>query len=127
MKTQSAADRIVQRYRARSRTPFPTAEIARVVPHNAERSLFHGRLETFLSNIAGYASSAHRLKRRPVEELRAARELLSQSFFEKHTEYGPYRTKITQQETPALFVEMETVEQNRVDLLDEMERLLKSE
>jgi hypothetical protein len=81
----------------------------------------------FLSGIAGYASSANRLKRRSVEELWAAREFLLQPFFEKYTEYGPYRTKITPQETPALFAEMEAAELNRVDLLDEVERLLKSE
>jgi len=127
MNTQSAAERIVQRYGTRSRTPFPTAEITKLVPQIAERRLFHGRLEMFLSSIAGYASSANRLKRRPVEELRAAKEFMSQPFLEKYTEYGPYRTKITPQETPALFAEMEAAELNRVELLNEVERLLNSE
>jgi len=89
---QTIADRIIQRYRTCSRSPFPTDEIAKVVPNDAEtRSLFHARVELFLSGIAGYASSADRLKRRGSEALQKARVFLSEGFFEKYREYAPFK------------------------------------
>ena len=77
--------------------------------------------------IAGYASSADRLKRRPEQDLRTARQFLSQPFFDRYPDYAPLRAKITPQGAPTLFLEMEAAELNRLDLLEEIERLLKSE
>jgi hypothetical protein len=124
----SGARRIVERYNTRLRCAFPIADINKLIPDEGEaRSLFHGRIEMFLSGIAGYASSADRLNRRPEPDLRAARLFLSQPFFEKYREYADYRARITPEETPVLFLEMEAAEFNRLDLLAEVERLLNSE
>lgn len=123
----SAVHRIMKRYNSRLRSAFPTADINKVIPNDAEaRRLLHGRIEMYLSGIAGYASSADRLKRRPEQDLRTARQFLSRSFFDKYQEYAPYRAKITAQETPALFCEMEAAEVMRLDLLEEVERVIQS-
>jgi hypothetical protein len=124
----SAARRILERWRTRLRSPFPTADINKLIPDDVEaRGLLHGRIDIYLSGIAGYASSADSLMRRPDKELRAARQFLSQAFFDKYPEYAPLRAKITPHDVPALFLKMEAAELNRLDLLDEVERLLKSE
>src|ERR1700682_3980104 len=105
----SAVHRITERFNARLRSGFPTADINKLIPNDAEATgLLHGRIEMFLSGIAGYACRADRLKRRPEQDLRAARRFLSLSFFDKYQQYAPIRARITAQETPALFFDMET-------------------
>lgn len=81
-------------------------------------------VEMFLSGVAGYASSADRLGRRPAEELQKARVFLSQSFFDRYPEYGPLKERVTPQDTPHLFAEMKAAEENRVELLNEVSSLL---
>jgi hypothetical protein len=121
----SPARRIKDRYDVRVRAGFPTADIKKLIPDDAEAmSLLHGRIDLYLSGIAGYASSADRLGRRPEQDLRTARLFLSKTFFDKYQEYAPFKGRITSDETPALFREMEAAELNRIDLLEEVERLL---
>jgi len=115
----------MERYGAQLRSAFPTADINKLISDDGKaRSLLHLRIELYLSGIAGYASSADRLWRRPEQDLRAARQFLAQPFFDKYPEYAPLRAKITPQHTPALFLEMEAAELNRIDLLEEVERLV---
>lgn len=125
--SESTARRILERYRSRSRGPFPTADIAKVIPRDTEvRSLFHGRLDIYLGDIAGYASSAHRLERRGPDGLEQARRFLSAGFFDRYPEYGSFRVRINLQDTPDLFREMEAAELNRLDLLAEVDRIISS-
>jgi hypothetical protein len=120
-----AARRIIARYRARLRSAFPTADIIKLIPGDIEATgLLHGRIDLYLAGITGYASSADRLGQRPEQDLRAARQFLSQAFFDKYPEYAPLRAKITPQHAPSLFLEMQAAELNRIDLLEEVERLL---
>lgn len=115
----------MERSEGRQHSRFPTAGINRLTSDVDERSLLHGRIEMYLSGVAGYASSADRLSRRSQGELEVARQFLSRPIFEKHQEYAHYRSKITEHETPDLFWELEIAELNRSDLLQEVERLLK--
>jgi hypothetical protein len=78
----------------------------------------------FLKGVAGYSSSASVLNRRSEAELRAALEFLAQPFFDKYPDYAIYRTRITAQLTPELAREMKAAEDNRVDLLLEIQHLL---
>ncbi len=117
--------RIKRRYQERAKSAFPTADIkALVADDRSAFSLLHGRIEMFLSGVAGYASSADRLGRRPVEELQKAGEFLSKSFFDRYPEYGSLKARVTPQGTPLLFAEMEAAEENRVELLNEVSSLL---
>lgn len=119
------AQRIKRRYQERARSAFPTADIkALVADDRSAFSLLHGRIEMFLSGVAGYASSADRLGRRPVEELQKAGEFLSQSFFDRYPEYGSLKARVTPQGTPLLFAEMKAAEENRIELLNEVSSLL---
>src|SRR5215472_13116256 len=98
--------KIKRQFETECRGPFPTAEIARLRsrdPNNLD--LFHGQLEMYLSYIAGYASSADRLDRRPRTELVESKRQLSLSFFEKYPLHYVYRDGITSQATPGLFLE----------------------
>lgn len=122
----SPARRIKERFDVRVRAGFPTADIKKLIPGDANAiSLLHGRIEMYLSGIAGYASSADRLGRRPEQDLQNARLFLSQTFFDKYQEYAPLKPRISSDQTPALFRELEVAEQNRLDLLEEVEKLLK--
>ena len=119
------AQRIKRRYQERAKSAFPTADIkALVADDRSAFSLLHGRIEMFLSGVAGYASSADRLGRRPVEELQKAGEFLSQSFFDRYPEYGSLKARVTPQGTPLLFAEMKAAEENRIELLNEVSSLL---
>lgn len=119
------AQTIKQRYLERSGATFPTTDIKTLVSDDRSAfSLLHGRIEMFLSAVAGYASSADRLGRRSADELQKAREFLSQSFFDRYPEYGTLREKVTPQGTPLLFAEMSAAEENRVELLAEVNSIL---
>lgn len=119
------AQRIKRRYQERAKSAFPTADIKALVADDGSAfSLLHGRIEMFLSGVAGYASSADRLARRPVEELQKAEEFLSQSFFDRYPEYGSLKARVTPQGTPLLFAEMKAAEENRIELLNEVSSLL---
>ena len=118
------AQRILERSERRRHSRFPTADINKLTSNDDERNRLHGSLEMYLSGIAGYASGADRLTRRPQAELETGRQFLSRSFFDKHQEYARYRAKITERETPDLFGDLEIAELNRIDLLQEIERLL---
>lgn len=125
--SESTAQRILERYRTRSCGPFPTADIAKVMPMDTEvRSIFHGRVDIYLGDIAGYASGAHRLERRGPDGLEKAKLFLSAGFFQRYPEYGSIRERINPQDTPDLFREMEAAELNRLDLLEEVNRIISS-
>ena len=119
--------KVKARFQERIRTGFPTADIKKLTPGDDQAlSLLHGRIEMYLSGIAGYASSADRLGRRPENDLQKARQFLSKPFFGRYKEYAALKSKITPSETPDLFSEMEAAEENRRDLFQEVERLLGS-
>ena len=120
----SPVQKILSRYEARPRSGFPTADINSLTSDPDVRSRLHGRIELYLSGIAGYASGADRLSRRSQPELQAARQFLSQSFFDRYEEYAVFRERITEQETPSLFTRLQTAELDRLDLLKEVDRLL---
>ena len=118
------ARRVLERFESGRHSRFPTADINKLALDPDHTSLLHGRVEMYLSGIAGYAASADRLNRRSRAELSKASRFLSQSFFEKYPDYADYRAKINGEATPELFRELEVAEQNRVDLIQEVDRLL---
>lgn len=121
----ATALRILQRYRTSSTGPFPTSEMKVVVPHDFdERADFHVRLDLYWADVAGYASDATRLNRRGHEALVKAREFLSKGFFERYPEHSHLQARVNAIDTPGIFREMEAAELNRLDLLDEVTRLL---
>ena len=81
-------------------------------------------LDAYCSFIAGYASSATRLERRPTTELWAALPKLRKSFFEACPEYKRLANYITNTETPALFHELEVADNLRFGLVRLIARLL---
>jgi hypothetical protein len=119
---------ITQRYKTRPPTPFPNREIRLLVPNDEEEfQLLHFQILMFLADVAGYASSASRLHRRTEPDLLKAREFLSKSFYERYPQYARYRMEITPKGTPDLFSEMEGAEQDRIQLLEEVEALILEE
>ena len=123
--TTTLALRIKRRFEQQAVSDFPTDDIGKLTrDYPKERSRFHGIIDLYLSGVAGYACGADRLNCRSVGELRAANQFLSKSFFEKYAEFAHYQSKITPDEMPDLFGEMETAELNRRDLLQEVKRLL---
>lgn len=119
------AQKIKQRYREQAGVGFPTTDIKALVGDDRTAfGLLHGRIEMFLSAVAGYAASVDRLARRSEEELRKTREFLSQSFFDRYPEYGTLKQKVTAQDTPLLYAEMRAAEGNRVQLLEEVDSIL---
>lgn len=110
--------KIKNRFEAECRSPFPLGDVAKLRmcdPKNIE--LFHGHLEQYLSYIAGYASSADRLARRPRAELMKATEYLSQSFFDRYSSLAIYKNAITPESTPNLYHDLATAEELRKELL----------
>src|SRR5678815_2981074 len=98
------AQQIRKRFEARTRARFPGPDIKKLIPNDESAlALLHGRIEMFVSGIAGYASSADRLEKRPKKELQAALDLLSKSFFDRHQEYAGLRKAVTPELTPDLY------------------------
>ena len=98
--------------------PFPSEDVRKLGSiSGGDILLFHGQLEMHLSTIAGYASRADRLGRRPRAELIEAGKYLSQSFFEKYPSLAVYRDAITQDSTPQLFRDLLMADKLRQELL----------
>ena len=115
---QALAQSIKQRFETDFRSPFPLSDLLTLRasdPFNWDR--LHGELDMYFSAVAGYASCADRLMKRPKDELLDARRRLSQEFFEKHSALAHYRAYINPTQTPALLQELETADRLRTDLL----------
>jgi len=122
------AHMIKQQFEEDCLSPFPLEDVKKLRSRDPENlALFHGQLEMYLSSIAGYASSADRLGRRPRAELAQAREYLSQSFFEKYTSLTVYRDAITPEFTPNLFRDLTTADKLRKELLTVIDGILQNE
>src|SRR5262249_25690259 len=105
--------------------PFPRNDLRKLKSIDPDKwSALHGELDLYLAYIAGYASSADRLQRRPRAELIEARRYLSESFFEKHPSLAVYRGVITEEFTPNLFRELAAAEKVREELLVAMDEIL---
>lgn len=81
-------------------------------------------LDSYFSFIAGYCSSATRLSRRPIGELRQAIPRLKRSFFDTYPQYAQVADSISAAETPALFELMRASDSARRDLIRIMETLV---
>jgi|SRR5579864_9035853 len=119
------AQQIKQDYEENFSQPFPLDDVLKlknVDPFNWDR--LHGELDLYFAYVAGYASSALRLDRRPLSEISEARKYLSQPFFERHESLAPYSHGITKEATPNLHARLETVEELRKQLLVLMDKIL---
>jgi hypothetical protein len=125
MTTPTLAQRIEQQYKNELLHPFPLTDVRKLKSIDPDKwRVLHGELDVYFAYIAGYASSATRLTRRPRAELLEATVTLSQSFFEKHKSLAVYRDAITEASTPILFREMAATEKLRKELLMIMEEIL---
>ncbi len=119
------ANQIEQEYRDDCVPPFPLDDVRKlksIAPHNWQS--LHGALDMYFAYVAGYASSAVRLDRRPLSEISEARKYLSQSFFERHKSLAPYSKGITKELTPNLHARLEATEKLRKLLLALMDKIL---
>ena len=125
MTDSTLAQRIQRQFEQDCRGPFPLDDVRKVCSSDPEDlPVFHGQLEIFLSSIAGYASRADRLGRRPRAEILEARRKLSQPFFEKHKHLKKFQGAITPKATPNLFRELTTAEKLRTELLTVIDEIL---
>src|SRR5579872_171801 len=121
---EKLARQIEQEYRNDFISPFPLDDVRKlktIDPYNWQS--LHGGLDMYFAYIAGYASSALRLGRRPLPEIAEARKYLSQSFFERYDSLAPYSHGITKEATPNLHARLETVEELRKQLLVLMDNI----
>lgn len=88
------------------------------------RGHFIPDLDTYLSFVAGYASSATSLKNRSREELKPAIPRLRQSFFESYPRYLPFADEIDEESAPDLFEQLRCTDRARRSLVKIIEALL---
>src|SRR5262249_3742329 len=119
------AKQIEQDYRNDFVSPFPLDDLRKlktIDPRNWQS--LQGGLDMYFAYVAGYASSALRLDRRPLSEIAETRKYLSQSFFERYDFLAPYARAITKESTPNLYNTLGTVEKLRKQLLVLMDKIL---
>ena len=115
---EKLAKQIELEYRNDVVHPFPLNDLRKlkdIDPRNWQA--LHAALDMYFAYIAGYASSALRLDRRPLSEIAEVRKYLSQPFFEKHKTFALYSYGITKEATPNLHARLEAVEKLRRQLL----------
>jgi hypothetical protein len=128
MSDPNLAQTIKQQFDSEFTHPFPTAEVGKLRSVDSKNlGQLHGELDLYFSSIAGYASSADRLARRPRAELIEARKKLSHSFFERHRSLIVYRDAIKQDFTPNLFRRLATADRLREELLVVIDDILGKE
>lgn len=74
-------------------------------------------LDAFFSFIAGYSSSATRMCKRPIDELKAAKRKLESSFFELYPVYRPIAEQIMSGNLPNLQESLRAADELRRYLL----------
>lgn len=104
--------------------PFPAADIKKICPNNTMD--LHTAFDLYFAEIAGYSVSVKALRRKPPTDLRQVKDRLSASFFERYSEFDEHRTSITPENTPNLYRNLVTVEENRVDLVRLIDSILDS-
>ena len=122
---KALAEQVEQRYQNELLGPFPLDDVRKLKSVD-QRNLpsFHAGLDMYFAYVAGYASRARRLDRRPIKEIAEARQVLSKSFFERQPQLGAYSGAITKHFTPDLFRELEATESVRKQLLVLMDQIL---
>ena len=121
----TVAKDVEQSYATRSRHPFPYKDCYKL--QKLQPRLAHGLipdLDLYFSFVAGYSSSATRLKNRPIEELRVAIPKLLKSFFDTMPRYRTLRKHITPKNTPELYEELRTINDLRRSLAVLMNQLI---
>ena len=118
LEAKALAQGIETLYRAEFLRPFPHEEcqkIQKLRPDLAEDLVDH--LVFYLEFIAGFSSSATRLRDRSKADLRAALPFLQQSFYDEYPQYRPLSQLITEADTPSLSNELAIADRLRRGLL----------
>jgi hypothetical protein len=124
-KPNSLAKEVERCYQLEFLHPFPYKDcyrLQRLKPDLTSHLIPH--LDLFFSFIAGYSSSATRLRNRTQHELRTAIPKLKRSFFDVHPEYKSLAKLITPSDTPALHHELHLADQLRFKLVELMQPLI---
>jgi hypothetical protein len=74
-------------------------------------------IAAYFAALAGYCARGNHIVRMSSEEFSEMNKVAGASFFEKHPEYEPIKTFITETDTTELFKNMGRSEQMRVALL----------
>jgi hypothetical protein len=112
-------ERIAGRMPGLMQGAFPGAEIRKICPAGPdtnEKDLYVAA-DLYLADIAGYTSSARKIRKLPLETLLKIRERLSKPFYERYEGMDRFRTLITPETTPRLYAYLEAAEMNREDLI----------
>lgn len=122
--TKDVVDELLPLYKEVRRAPFPYDGSRKLL--RAEGARYDGLipdLDMYFSDIAGYCSWGSRILRWQSEKVEEAKERLKQSFFEKHPEYRPLESLITESSTPDLHTSLTVHEAMRKKLLRILSRL----
>lgn len=118
MSESDLARNIEAQFRSECEHPFPLDDVLKLKSLDPQNwGCLHGLLDLYFADIAGYASKARRLDRKPREKLLEAKLFLSQPFFDKHPSLTVYREAITPESTPDLFQHLVRAERLRKELL----------
>jgi hypothetical protein len=90
------------------------------------KSGFIPDLDHYFSFIAGYSSSASRLGKRPLSELRTAVRKLENSFFVAHPKYAFITNELSGEQLPSLTGQLRITDELRLELVAIMRVLLES-
>ncbi len=119
-------------YRAKLLTRFPYEDIRNIRSSltDAERKRvedINPDLDSYLSLIAGFASSATRIANRRTDQLKRALPFLNKSFFETFPDYEFLRDRITEKDAPGLYSQLEAAELLRIELAKLIRTILSRE
>jgi hypothetical protein len=103
--------------------PFPYADCHRLQEHVAHGEYLIPDLDIYFAEIAGYGSSASRLKQRDKKQLHDSLKYLRMTFFEKHPEHRHLKEKINNRDTPELERYLRVTNTVRLEILPIIERL----
>ena len=109
-----------------SSSPFPLKDVFKLKAIDRKNwNLLHAGLDNYFMYVAGYASGAVRLARRPRSELAEAKKNLARSFFETFDSLSHYGGAINKKATPELFQQLTTIERLRKQLVVLMDEILR--
>lgn len=119
-----AAAALLEVYEEKFHHPFPY-EDCRVLLRKEQHQDLIPDLDAYFYNIASHCFGIENVLKWSSAKLEASRKALSQSFFEKHSQYKQLEQHITDVDTPNLYARFRVCERLRADLTHLISQLLR--
>lgn len=109
---------------AKDRGPFPYRDCRMLLEGTSGYEELIPDLDSYFSELAGYASSGPRLLQWRTDKVNQVRGELTQTFYDRFPKYRPLAPRVTAATTPDLFAALRMADEKRAVLTELMREMV---